>query len=568
MLTACAIAVAAQDWSLHYERSGHLETGRYAEAVEFCRRLDRASDQARLIEFGKSPQGRPMVALHLSKGAGKRPVVLVINGIHSGEIEGKDASLILAREILVTKKEAALLDGADLLIVPVFSVDAHERFGPYHRINQNGPKEMGWRATAQNLNLNRDFTKADAPEMRAMIRLVNRWRPDFAFDNHTTDGADYRYVLTYGVPTGPTTDPEVAAWSKRMIADVMPRVEADGFLTAPYFNMADRSDPAKGISVSDYSPRYSTGYFAALNRPSMLVETHMLKPYRPRVESTYSVMKHVIEFIGRTSKDLRAAVDGADRRAAAAKPGDEVVLESRPKAQGTPFVFKGFEYRPTRSEVSGAEVAGWSRTPIDVATTYRGEFEATTTVKAPAGYLVPQEWGDVVERLRLHGVEMRPLPRADRFKAEAFRADEVRFPPRPFEGRFQPTVRGAWTAETCTAAKGDLFVPVSQARSRLVLHLLEPSGPDSFLAWGFFNAMFEQKEYAEDYAMEPYARRMLDQSPELRKEFIERLKDEAFAKSPSERLDFFYRRSPFWDLMLNRYPVLRLGPEAAGALSR
>ncbi len=194
-------ALPPQDWTLVYERSGFLRTGRYEEAVTFCRRLDLASPFAKMVRFGKSPEGREMVALFISKEGkfdpkswrtSKKPLVFVQNGIHSGEIEGKDASLMLARALLVEGKESKILDGANLLIVPVFSVDAHERFGPYNRVNQNGPVEMGWRATAQNLNLNRDYMKADAPEMRNLLGLLHRFKPDFFFDNHTTDGADWQ----------------------------------------------------------------------------------------------------------------------------------------------------------------------------------------------------------------------------------------------------------------------------------------------------------------------------------------------------------------------------------------
>src|SRR5579862_4811578 len=214
------------DWQTTYERSGYVETGRYAEAVDTCKRLASASPWARVIRWGVSPQGRAMVALVLSKEGvftpevarrSRKPLVIINNGIHSGEIEGKDAGLLLARDILITKSQARLLDNVNLLLIPIFSVDAHERSTPYNRINQNGPRSMGWRATAVNLNLNRDFMKADGEEMVGMLHLLHTWKPDFFFDNHTTDGADWQYAMQLAVPLAQTQAAPVVEWSQRML---------------------------------------------------------------------------------------------------------------------------------------------------------------------------------------------------------------------------------------------------------------------------------------------------------------------------------------------------------------
>ncbi|RYG45442.1 peptidase M14, partial [bacterium] len=274
------------DLTLKCEKTGFLETGRYEEAVAFCRALAKRTKKARVVEYGRSPEGRPMIALLLSDEEGptveklrksKKPVVFVQNGIHSGEIEGKDASLILARQMAITGERKELLKGLDWVIVPIFSVDAHERFGPYNRINQNGPKEMGWRTTSQNFNLNRDWIKADAPEMRNQISFIQRLRPDFLFDNHTTDGSDHQYPLTVSVPWWPELPAATAIFQRALYNDVVKGCERDGVLTAPYFSLNDSEHPEKGLSVEAFGPRYSHGYWTWLGRPSMLVETHVLK---------------------------------------------------------------------------------------------------------------------------------------------------------------------------------------------------------------------------------------------------------------------------------------------------
>jgi len=562
------LAVAFQDWTITAERTNFAETGRYQEAVDFCKRLARFSPAAKVITYGKSPEGRPMVALLISSDrqfsetaftGSKKPLIFVQNGIHSGEIEGKDASLMLARDMLVQKKHAELLAGANWVIVPVFSLDAHERFGPYNRINQNGPTQMGWRATAQNLNLNRDWMKADSPEMRAEISLVQRYKPDIFFDNHTTDGADFQYVLTLGIPWGSAMPAETATWSKKLYDQLERRCSAQGFPTAPYFSMNNRTDPSRGITVSDYSPRFSHGYVSALNRPAILVETHVLKPYEPRVKATYSVMVETALECVRQAKELKAMNARADAAAASVKEGDSVVLTSELTNETEPFTFLAYPYAPRPSSITGRPVAAWDRTkPQTVATTVRWKFKPGLTVAAPAAYAVPPAWHGVIDRLKLHGVKSFTLnkPMTDLFWTERF--EDVKFAPSPFESRQQPSFKSVAINGTRTLPAGTVIVPVAQPHSRLLIHLMEPNAPDSFVQWGFFNTIFESKEYAEDYAMEPYANKMLAGNQALAKEFAEALKDEKFAASASARLDFFYRRSPYFDDRLNKYPVVRL----------
>lgn len=562
-----ALDLPPADWSLHYERSGYVETGRYQEAVDFCRRLDRASEIAKVVTLGRSPQGREVIALIISKdksfspSASKRsrkPLLVFNNGIHSGEIEGKDADLMLAREILITGKERSLIDNVDIAIIPIFSVDAHERFSAYNRINQNGPKEMGWRSTALNLNLNRDFVKADAPEMRGMIRFLTEWQPSFFCDNHTTDGGDWQYVVTADVPRWPDLDPEVLAFNTRLRDTVMPQVGADGFLNAPYFSLNSREDPGKGLTISSYSPRYSHSYYAGLNRPSMLVETHVLKPYKQRVDATYSLNKRTIEFFAQHGQALKSTLKRVDERGTATAEGSKVVLSGKLAETRRPMVFKGFEYTPVDSPITGSKVAAWSKTPIDIDSWVRDEFEPALVVTAPAAYAIPPQWGDVIDLLQLHGIAHKRLTKPFEGTFDTWRFDDVRFSPMPFEGRHMPQFKPVAIREQRTLIPGTVIVPVGQPRAKLILNMMEPEADDSFVRWGFFNALLTRVEYFEDYAMDPYARKMLDADPALKAEFEERLKDPEFAKNPRARLQFFYERSEFEDEVYSKSPIVRL----------
>jgi len=538
-LACLAVVATPADWRLTAELTDFAETGRYAEAVEFCRRLDAASPKAKMITYGRSPEGRAMVALLINSDGkfdpasmrdAKKPLLFVQNGIHSGEIEGKDASLMLARDLLIRGKNPELLQRANWIIVPIFSVDAHERFSPFNRINQNGPFEMGWRATAQNLNLNRDWMKADAPEMRAELDLVHKFKPDFLFDNHTTDGSDHQFLLTLGVPWGAAMPAATATWSRRMYDSVTARCNAAGIKTAPYFELSDRSNPAAPISIEDFSPRYSHGYAALINRPSVLVETHVLKPYGDRVRATYQLVTEVAkECIDETVR-LKALNREADAAGSATKEGDSITLTSETTDKADPFTFYGYQWDPLPSAITGAKVAHWDRTrPITVQTTIRQTFRPGLTVTAPAAYVVPAAWSDAIAAIRRHGVESFSTRTDWTGDVSSWSFSQVKFPASPFETRFSPNYRVAGITESRMIRAGSLVVPVGQPLARLVAHLCEPSAPDSLMKWGFFNAVFEQKEYGEDYATEPVAQRMLASDPKLRAEFAEALKDPKFA---------------------------------------
>ena len=561
------------DWRLTYEKTGFLETGRYAEAAAYVRRLDEASPIARAFSIGATPEGRSLDILMISKDrrftVGERartqkPLILIVNGIHSGEIEGKYASLILARRLLIEGRYPNLLNQIDIAILPIYNADGHERFSAYNRINQNGPVEMGWRTNSLNLNLNRDFMKADSPETQGLLKFMREYRPDFFFDNHTTDGGDWQYHAAYSVPMGPTQDPSVAAWSKRMVAAVTKACGADGHPIIPYFGGFNAANPASGITVSDFSPRYSTGYGAAINRPTMLIETHVLKPYKLRVETTFSMVLRTLEFCAQDAAGLIAANQAADHRAGQTLADKQVVVEAGASRNSRPIEFLAYAYTPYESEISGATIPKWDRTkPISVQSTIRDTMESRGTVRGAYAYVIPAAWKEAIQRLDIHGIAYRKIPKTVTGNFDTYRFQDIVFPRVTFEGRINPRFEAVLVREKRTIPEGSAIVWTAQRRGKLVVHLLEPMAPDSMASWGFFNSVFEEKEFFEDYAMEPVAKDMLANDPKLRAEFQERLKDPAFANSPRQRLAFFYDRSAYADARLNKYPVIRISEQEA-----
>lgn len=476
--------------------------------------------------------------------------------------------MILARQMTVPSYsdknprlgDPALLKKVDLVILPVFSVDAHEKMNPFNRPNQNGPKEMGWRTTAQNLNLNRDYAKVDAGEMRAMLPFMVKLSPDFFIDNHTTDGGDWQYTVQYDVPRYPTMDKAIVDWSVEYQNAVMPMVDKAGFLTAPYFGGISQTAEHPTIRADYFGPRYSTGYMVLRNVPSLLVETHVLKAYKPRVEGTMVVDYRTWEWCGDHAASLLAARKKADGDATALKAGDSFPLGARTGRDSVPWTFKGYEYAPYKGSAAGGEIPGWTTKKVEKDGQYFSSYDPTLETVLPTGYLVPQEWTDVLAVLRAHGIEMERVGSDGKGEAEVTHFSKVTFATSPFEGRFTPKYEMEVKKETADWHKGDYFVPVGQKLGRLVVHLLEPKAVDSLLNWGFWNATFEEKEYAESYAMEKIAEKMLRDDPKLKAEFEAKLASEPdFAASLGARLRWFYERSPYFDKDLNRYPVLRLG---------
>ena len=554
-------------WLTRAEGTNYAETARYDEILEYCRRLDHASDWIRTTRIGVSPEGRDLILVIASKRklftpeAALRsglPVVLIQAGIHAGEIEGKDAGLMLLRDMAITRTEEALLDGATVLFLPIYNVDGHERFGPYNRINQNGPKEMGWRTTSRNLNLNRDFMKAETVETRAWLKLFTAWWPDLTVDLHTTDGHDFQYDVTYGYDAGPNVPEPVAAWIDRAIRErVSPAVERAGHKTGPYLQLLDDTDPSKGVDDDGVArPMFSTGYTVLQNRPSLVVEAHSLKDYKARLLSTWHMVRAILKEVNRDPSGLREAVRQSE--ALAARPG-KVPLRFDKPATPRQTTIKGLSYRREHSEVSGTDRIIYGTEPKDWVLSWPVGPQVAVAVDKPKAYVIPAPWTETIETLARHGLRLLRLPEAATLEVEEYKLTEPVWAQTPFEGHHAVEFKTARLApRTRSYPPGSVLVPMDQPGAAVAVHLLEPQSADSLVAWGFFDAIFERKEYAEAYVLEKMARDMLEKDPKLRAVFDKALEDPAFAADPKKRLDFFYQRSPFVDERIGLYPVGRI----------
>jgi hypothetical protein len=476
-------------------------------------------------------------------------------------VEGKDACMLLLREILITKEKQHLLDNTILLIIPVLNVDGHERISPFNRPNQNGPKKMGWRTNALNLNLNRDYLKADSLEIRSFLSLFNDWLPDFMIDNHTTNGADYQYHVTYGIETHQNIDKGLLSFiEKKYLPTLLKKVEDDGFIIGPYMEFKAGTIES-GIIDLPAPPRLSHGYCATQNRICLLVETHSLKPFANRVFSTKSMMEHSIRLINENHKELISLNKQADKETVknylSTKRKFPLVLKGNGKFDK--YLFKGFEWYDEYSELTGSTVRKYTNEPIEIEIPIFNKANSAKKIIVPAAYLIPQQFSKIIDVLKAHQIKFNTLKSTKNVKVEKYRFENVQFAPRPYEGRQLPTFNCNAFTEKVDLEAGTLIVYTNQRQLRVIVNLLEPEAPDSFVNWGFFNAFFERKEYAESYVMEPYAKQMIKDDPDLRSEFYKRLNEnESFRNNGGERIDFFYKRSPFFDRVENVYPIMRL----------
>jgi hypothetical protein len=582
------LAQASGDWRTPSELTDYRTTPDYAETLKYLDHVVAAApSQVKIEDFGKTGEGRDLKIVIASKDgvfeaekihASGRVILLVQNSIHAGEMDGKDACLALLRDIVITKSRATLLDHAVFVFIPVYNIDGHEQRSPYNRINQNGPELIGWRGNGTNLNLNRDYMKADTPEARAFLKLFHRWLPDFFVDDHVTDGADFQFDVTYTIDAGPDVSPGTAQWIRETVTPELERqVDAAGHVASPtYITLVDDTDPAKGLGFNENPPRFSTGQMILENRPGMLVELHMLKDYKTRVTGNYELLRALLEVMNRDAAKLIALNGQADAEAAklGSHPLDNAKFPLKLEWNGetTPFLFRGYKYARELSAISGSMWVSYSHEPWNATLSLATGVKVAIAATPPAGYIIPKAWTHVIDVLAAHDVVMQHTTADWSGKVERYRCAGMEWQGPPFEGR-HPIFAGegagaepgrfgqcALTTETVSFPAGSVVVPLNQRLSKVAIHWLEPEAPDSAMRWGFFDSIFEQKEYGEGYVMEKVARSMMTKDPVLKAEFEKRVANDArFAASPEARLEFFYERSPwFQENRVGLYPVGRL----------
>ncbi len=575
IILAFLTSKAQDDFITYFEQTNFLETTNYEQTLEFCRRISTESPWVSYQIMGKSAQNYDIPLLIIDRDMHFSPeevrkngklVLLVQAGIHPGEPDGNDAMQLLLRDLLIRKERTALLNDITILFIPVLNADGLNRFGPHNRINQNGPANMGWRTNGQNLNLNRDFIKAETPAIQSWLKLYNQWEPEFFIDCHTTDGADYQYTITYMLETLGNMEPGLTSWQKDgLIPYLENKMEASGYLIFPYVSFRNWHDPRSGLYSSPSPPMLSQGYTALRNRPGLLIETHMLKSYKERVLSTRRMIELVIKYLQQEGKHLQQLIQQADNYVTSKDFREtDYPLAFETTADSVIHEFKGIDYEVVESELTGGNWYQYGNTPKTFQIPYFYHQETSASCIPPEGYIFDPAYTPVAELLKMHGVEVYQLEKKATLPVETYFFTNVRFSNSPYEGHQRVVDFDMQkTNREITYPSGSWFVPTNQKRAKIILHLLEPGAVNSLLSWGYFNAIFEQKEYAETYVMEKKARQMMKENPELKKAFDKALRDGTIpANNQWLMLNWFYQRTPYWDNHKNVYPVGRIENES------
>jgi murein tripeptide amidase MpaA len=563
------LAVSKNDpWITPSEKSDFRLSPSYDETVAWLRKLVAAVPELKMISLGKSPEGRDIWIVVASREKqftpeqfrkNGKPTIFAQAGIHPGEIDGKDAGLMLLRDMTVRGTKKELLDRANFLFVPIFNVDGHERSSKFGRVNQRGPEKMGWRTNSKNLNLNRDYAKIDTPEMEEMVRALNQWQPDLYLDLHVTDGADYQYDITFGFNGAGGHSPAIANWLEKTFTPAVTNdLAAMGHIpgSTDVANWIDPLDLSKGIRTWLSDPRFSNGYGDVRHLPTVLVEMHSLKPYNQRVLGTYVLLESAIRTTATGISSLRQAVE-ADRKANA--PTVPLSWDVDPNAPAETIEYKAIESRTVPSAISGGLRIEFNGKPVTMNIPCQRGNHVSASAARPKAYWIPPAWNELAARLQIHGIQFERTTEPRDVKVSMYRLEEMKLQPeQPFEGRFQITVKPIAEERTEHYPAGSLRIPTNQPLGDLAVILFEPASPDSFVQWGFFNEVFQHTEYIEGYILEPMAERMLAGDPKLAEEFRQKLAtDETFRASSTERLRWFYSKTPFIDERWKLYPVGR-----------
>jgi hypothetical protein len=556
----------SQNFTTKFEQSNGTQTPTYHEAIDWWKKLDAASPIIKIQEMGTTDAGEPLHLILVStdkdfnipslKKKGKA-ILLVNNGIHPGEPDGIDASMLLVKDIVQNKYK--LPTNIILAIIPVYNVGGALNRSTNYRVDQNGPEEFGFRGNAQNLDLNRDFIKMDSKNAFAFTKIFHYTDPDVFIDNHVSNGADYQHVMTLIASQHNRLGGAMGEFmNKSFEPGLYEAMSKKGYDLVPYVNHFGET-PEQGWSEFWDSPRYSSGYASLWNTFAFVPETHMLKPYAQRVDATRKLMESFIEFTSKNSKEILSLRDAAKKEQQT--KNSFAIAWKHDRTKFKEITFKGYASGKKPSEISGLPRLYYDRSkPFEKRVPFYNVFYDTASVEKPKAYIIPQGWWKVIERLQANNVQMRRLTRDTSIEVEWYRIDNYQSGARPFEGHHLNTaVQISKRTKQQTFRKGDWYIPLNQKANRFLIETLEPHTEDSYFAWNFFDPILGQKEGYSDYVFEETAAAYLKQKPELQKKLDERRAiDSTFAKGVRAQLNFVYQNSPYYEPAHLQYPVYRV----------
>lgn len=558
ILLLSALLAWAQNLETIAQKSQWIKTSRYDEVLSLCKNFAHAYPRfVKCLNYGRSPEGRPLVYMQVKDFTQTKKLIRLWAqaGIHAGEVDGKDAGFWLLKDWLKDPKKRDIFSQVEFIFIPALSPDSHERFEAYNRPNQVGPEEMGWRVTSQNYNLNRDFFKADAPEMISLLKLWHQFTPHISLDLHVTNGAQFKAQVGYVVsPTDHSGLTPMHLLGTKIEKILIKEMTQKNWLPLPFYpELEDSQNPKLGFTRYVPGPRFSHGYWRLQGRIGVLVEAHSWKDYATRVSIHRDTLEVILKMMKENSLSMRETIESIHTHL-----GSHLPLSFKTTNKKTQLHFPAFKYTLKTSPNTGDQVVVYSKEEEIWRIPLYEELVVDKKIPTPQlGYYVPvQESSWLKEKLLLHKIDFKVLAKAESTEKWVYRAQKTTFSATPLEGRQSLKSEGEWKKEKVNLAVGSLFIPIKQKRAELIARMFEPQSSDSFLWWGFFNRYFENKEYMEDYVLETVARDQL-KDPKVKAEFDERMKDKDFRDSKEARFDFFYQRHPSWDKVFNRYPIIK-----------
>jgi hypothetical protein len=560
------ITTFPQELLTRFELSMGRQTPTYFEIINWWKKLDEKSGKVRMLTMGMTDAGYPLHLIVVANNGdynfenirkNNKRVILINNGIHPGEPDGIDASMLLVRDIVVGKYK--IPDNMVLAIIPVYNIGGCLNRSANFRVDQNGPEEFGFRGNSQNLDLNRDMIKCDSKDAKAFIEIFHLLDPDVFVDNHVSNGADYQHVMTLLTTQNTKLGGVMGEYLRNEFEPaIFTLMKKKGFDLIPYVNVWEEI-PDNGWAEYWDSPRYASGYAALWHTFSFVPESHMLKPYDQRVKATYALLQSFIEFTaenGERIKQLRNETK-QECKLQAQFPMKWALDKSKFKE----VIYKGYASGDKPSEVSGLPRLYYDRNkPYEKRVKIFNYYPAKEFVSRPKAYIIPQGWWKVIELLHLNKVLMVQLKKDSIIEVEVYKIEDYKTMPRQYEmHHLNSDVKISASLQSVTFRKGDWYIPMNQVANRFLMETLEPQAEDSYFAWNYFDAILGQKEGYSAYAFEDIAADYLKKNPEIKAKLSQRVaSDTAFAKNGRAQLNFVYQNSPWFEPAYMQYPVFRV----------
>jgi hypothetical protein len=560
LLSSCNDTVDPQNFETVFEKSKGTETPTYHQVISYYENLANSFSEIKLETIGETDSGEPLHLVWYNSNSNFDNIanahLLINNGIHPGESDGIDATMLLFRDLVLGKITAP--KNTTIAAIPIYNVGGSLNRNSGTRTNQNGPKEYGFRGNARNFDLNRDFIKSDTKNAKTFAEVFHKVNPDIFIDNHVSNGADYQYAITHLFTQHNKLGGVLGNYlHKELMPDLEQELDQKNIPITPYVNVWGTT-PESGWSQFMDFPRYSTGYTTLFNTLGMMVETHMLKPYKLRVEQTYELMQSMLTLVDNDYKNIKNL---RQQQFDSYKTSDDYVLDWKvDSTKTTTLNFKGYEGNYIDSKVtSGKRLFYDKQKPYTKEVTYYNYMKPKNSVTLPEGYVIPKNWHRVINLLKINNIKFTQLKQDSTFTVESYKINDYKTVTSPYEGHYMHyNTEVTTTTQEVTFKNGDYLIDTKQANIRYLLATLEPEAPDSFFNWNYFDTILQQKEHFSPYVFEDKAEIILNNSPTLKAEFETKKLDSVFAKNSYLQLDWIHKNSDHYETSHLQYPIHRM----------